>query len=155
MSVKPGLQTLTGNEAAATALELAELDCFAGYPITPSTETTEKIADQAVRKIPRIDAVYKNADSEISSFSMLQGVSAAGGRCATASSSQGILFAFEALHWASTSLLPFVFANTNRSVGSPWSIHPDHTDSMCFRDCFIPQLYCETAQEVLDLVLWG
>src|SRR3989344_3779530 len=62
---------------------------------------------------------------------------------------------FELLHWATTGQLPLVIANVNRSLGAPWSIHPDHTDSLLFRDLFMPQIYCASAQEALDMVLWA
>jgi pyruvate/2-oxoacid:ferredoxin oxidoreductase alpha subunit len=43
--------------------------------------------------------------------------------------------------------------NVNRSVFAPWSIEPDLSDSMSQRDTGWIQLYCASAQEVLDSVL--
>ena len=83
------------------------------------------------------------------------GVATAGGRYGTATSSQGLALMFELLHWATTAQLPLVIVNANRSLGAPWSIHPDQTDSLLFRDLFMPQIYCASVQEVLDMVLWA
>ena len=43
--------------------------------------------------------------------------------------------------------------NVNRSVFAPWSLEPDLADSMSQRDTGWIQLYCSSAQEVLDSVL--
>lgn len=148
-----GKMVLTGNKAAAYGFALAELDVFGGYPITPSTEITEEMALLASRGI--ISTSYRNTDSELASVALGIGVATAGGRYGTATSSQGLALMFELLHWATTAQMPLVIANTNRSLGAPWSIHPDQTDSLIFRDLFMPQIYCASVQEVLDMVLWA
>jgi pyruvate/2-oxoacid:ferredoxin oxidoreductase alpha subunit len=48
-----------------------------------------------------------------------------------------------------------VIVNVNRAIFAPWSIEPDLTDSMSQRDTGWIQLYCSSAQEVLDSVLCG
>ncbi len=148
-----GKTILTGNKAAAYGFALAELDVFGGYPITPSTEITEEMAALASRGI--ISTTYRNTDSELASMALGIGVATAGGRYGTATSSQGLALMFELLHWATTAQLPLVIVNTNRSLGAPWSIHPDQTDSLLFRDLFMPQIYCASVQEALDMVLWA
>ena len=148
-----GPMVLTGNEAAALAFGLANPDAFGGYPITPSTEVTEEIAELALKHI--IDTTYRNLDSELASIAFGIGVSTARGRYGTATSSQGLALMCELLHWASTARLPIFIANVNRSLGSPWSIHPDQSDSLLFRDMFLLQFYCKNVQEVLDMVLWA
>ena len=49
--------------------------------------------------------------------------------------------------------MPLVVVNINRAVFAPWSIEPDLSDSMSQRDTGWIQLYCSSAQEVLDSVL--
>lgn len=146
-------QVLTGNQAAAHGFRLARLDVFGNYPITPVTEVGENMARFHAEGL--IAADYVNTDSEYASCALGIGVSSAGGRYGIATSSQGLLYMFEPLHWASLARLPFVIANANRSVGPPWSIYPDMTDSVLCRDLFLPQLYCETVQEVCDMILWA
>lgn len=148
-----GKVILTGNKAAACGFALAELDVFGGYPITPSTEITEEMARLASQGI--ISATYRNTDSELASVALGIGVATAGGRYGTATSSQGLALMFELLHWATTAQLPLVIVNVNRSLGAPWSIHPDQTDSLLFRDLFMPQIYCASVQETLDMILWA
>ena len=135
-----GKTILTGNKAAAYGFALAELDVFGGYPITPSTEITEEMALLTSRGV--ISTTYRNTDSELASMALGIGVATAGGRYGTTTSSQGLALMFELLHWATTAELPLVIVNTNRSLGAPWSIHPDQTDSLLFRDLFMPQIYC-------------
>lgn len=151
--LRSGRMVLTGNKAAAYGFALAELDVFGGYPITPSTEITEEMAAFASRGM--IATTYRNTDSELASMALGIGVATAGGRYGTATSSQGLALMFELLHWATTARLPLVIANTNRSLGAPWSIYPDQTDSLLFRDLFMPQIYCSSVQEVLDMILWA
>lgn len=151
--LRSGRVVLTGNKAAAYGFALAELDVFGGYPITPSTEITEEMAAFASKGV--IAATYRNTDSELASMALGVGVATAGGRYGTATSSQGLALMFELLHWATTARLPLVIANTNRSLGAPWSIHPDQTDSLLFRDLFMPQIYCASVQEALDMILWA
>ena len=148
-----GKMILTGNKAAAYGFALAKLNVFGGYPITPSTEVTEEIAAMASSGL--ISTTYRNTDSELASMALGIGVATAGGRYGTATSSQGLALMFDLLHWATTSQLPMVIVNVNRSLGAPWSIHPDQTDSLLFRDLFMPQIYCASVQEALDMVLWA
>jgi pyruvate/2-oxoacid:ferredoxin oxidoreductase alpha subunit len=77
----------------------------------------------------------------------------AGVRTFTATSSQGLLYAHEQLHRASRERVPLVMVNVNRSIFAPWSLEPDLSDSMSQRDTGWVQLYCSSAQEVLDSVL--
>ncbi|MFY9461881.1 MAG: hypothetical protein WAP51_01620 [Candidatus Sungiibacteriota bacterium] len=151
--LKSGPMVLTGNKAAAYGFALAGLDVFGGYPITPSTEITEEMAALASRGL--ISTTYRNTDSELASMALGIGVSTAGGRYGTATSSQGLALMFELLHWATTAQLPLVIANTSRSLGAPWSIHPDQTDSLLLRDLFMLQIYSASVQEALDMVLWA
>lgn len=154
MNLETGKMVLTGNKAAAYGFALAGLDVFGGYPITPSTEITEEMAKLASEG--KINTTYVNTDSELASAALGIGVSTHGGRYGTATSSQGLaLMMGELGNWLYTSELPVVIANVNRSLGSPWSIHPDHTDSLLFRDFFMPQIYCATVQECLDMILWA
>jgi hypothetical protein len=78
------------------------------------------------------------------------GASAAGGRVATATSSQGMALMWEMLHIASGYRLPILMALVNRALSAPLNIHGDHSDGMGMRDCGWIQLFCENAQEAYD-----
>jgi pyruvate/2-oxoacid:ferredoxin oxidoreductase alpha subunit len=141
---------VTANEAAARAAVLARVRAIGCYPITPQTLIVEKLAQLVAG---RDDVEFANLESEHSMFGYVIGAARAGVRTFTATSSQGLLYAHEQLHRASRERVPLVVVNVNRAVFAPWSIEPDLTDSMSQRDTGWIQLYCASAQEVLDSVL--
>jgi len=101
----------------------------------------------------RDDVEFANVESEHSMFGYAIAASRTGVRAFTATSSQGLLYAHEQLHRASRERVPLVVVNVNRAVFAPWSIEPELSDSMSQRDTGWIQLYCSSAQEVLDSVL--
>jgi pyruvate/2-oxoacid:ferredoxin oxidoreductase alpha subunit len=141
---------MTANEAAAHAAMLARARAMGCYPITPQTLIVEKLADLVAG---RDDVEYANLESEHSMFGYVIAAARAGVRTFTATSSQGLLYAHEQLHRASRERVPLVVVDVNRAVFAPWSIEPDLTDSMSQRDTGWIQLYCASAQEVLDTIL--
>jgi pyruvate ferredoxin oxidoreductase alpha subunit len=145
-----GRTVLTGNEAAAVAVVLARVQQIACYPITPQTLIVERLAELVAG---RDDIVFANLDSEHSMFGYALASQRAGSRCFAATSSQGLLYSHEQLHRASRERIPLVAVNVNRSVVAPWSLEPDLADSMSQRDTGWIQLYCSSAQELLDTVL--
>ncbi len=140
-----------GNLAAAYAVKLANVRVVAAYPITPQTAVIEKIAEFIANG--QMNAEYIKVESEHSAMSACIGASAAGVRTFTATSSQGLLYMHEMLHWASGSRLPIVMAQVNRAIAPPWSIWTDHNDSISQRDTGWIQFYCENNQDILDTVL--
>ena len=143
-------QVLTANDAAARAALLARVQAIGCYPITPQTLIVERLAELVAG---REDVQFTNLESEHSMFGFVVGAARTGVRTFTATSSQGLLYAHEQLHRASRERIPLVAVNVNRAVFAPWSIEPDLSDSMSQRDTGWVQLYCSTAQEVLDSVL--
>jgi len=145
-----GRVVLTGNEAAAYGALLARVRAIGCYPITPQTLIVERLADLVAG---RDDVEFANLESEHSMFGYVIAASRAGVRTFTATSSQGLLYAHEQLHRASRERVPLVVVDVNRAVFAPWSIEPDLSDSMAQRDAGWIQLYCSSAQELLDSVL--
>ena len=145
-----GRTVLTGNEAAAVAAVLARIQQVACYPITPQTLIVEKLADLTAN---RDDIVFANLESEHSMFGYALAAERTGSRCFTATSSQGLLYSHEQLHRASRERTPLVAVNVNRSIVAPWSLEPDLADSMSERDTGWIQLYCSSAQELMDSIL--
>lgn len=141
----------TGNYAAAYAVKLAKVKVIAAYPITPQTSVIEKIAEFIANS--EMSAEYIKVESEHSAMSACIGASAAGVRTFTATSSQGLLYMHEMLHWASGSRLPIVMAQVNRAIAPPWSIWTDHNDSISQRDTGWIQFYCENNQDILDTLI--
>jgi pyruvate ferredoxin oxidoreductase alpha subunit len=145
-----GRAVMTANEAAAYAVVLARVRAIGCYPITPQTLIVERLADLVAG---RDDVEYANLESEHSMLGYVIAASRVGVRTFTATSSQGLLYAHEQLHRASRERVPLVMVNVNRSIFAPWSLEPDLSDSMSQRDAGWIQLYCSSAQEVLDSVL--
>jgi pyruvate ferredoxin oxidoreductase alpha subunit len=145
-----GRVVMTANDAAAYAVVLARAQAIGCYPITPQTLIVERLAELVSG---RTDVEYANLESEHSMFGYVIAASRAGVRTFTATSSQGLLYAHEQLHRASRERVPLVAVNVNRSLLAPWSLEPDLTDSLSQRDTGWIQLYCSSAQEVLDSIL--
>jgi pyruvate ferredoxin oxidoreductase alpha subunit len=67
-------------------------------------------------------------ESEHAAMSACVGAASAGGRVATATSSQGFALMVEVLYQASGMRLPIVLNVVNRALASPLNIHGDHAD---------------------------
>jgi pyruvate ferredoxin oxidoreductase alpha subunit len=141
----------TGNRGVAEAVREAKPGVIAAYPITPQTEIVELIAQFVAGGT--MAGTYIPVESEHSAMAACIGASAAGVRTFTATSSQGLLYMHEMLHWAAGARVPVVMANVNRAVAPPWNVWADHTDSLSQRDTGWLQVYVATAQEAYDTTL--
>lgn len=151
MSPAAARKMATGNQAAAFAVRQAGVEVVAAYPITPQTEIVETIAGFV--ESGQMDASYIRVESEHSALAACIGASASGARAFTATSSHGLLYMHEMIHWAAGARLPIVMVNVNRAVGPAWNIWAEHTDSLSQRDTGWMQFYAATVQEVYDTVL--
>jgi len=145
-----GRTVMTANEAAAVGVLLARVQAIACYPITPQTLIVERLAELYAG---RDDAEFANLESEHSMFGYAVAAARTGIRAFTATSSQGLLYAHEQLHRTSRERVPLVAVNVNRSIFAPWSLEPDLSDSLSQRDTGWIQVYCTSAQEMLDSIL--
>lgn len=138
----------TGNQAVAYGVKECDVEVVAAYPITPQTEVVETVASFV--ETGTMKASYIRVESEHSALAACVGASATGARAFTATSSQGLLYMHEMIHWASGARLPIVMANINRAVGPAWNIWAEHTDALSQRDTGWLQFYASTVQEVYD-----
>lgn len=145
------VQIMTGNTAAATAVKLCQVQVVAAYPITPQTSVTETLS-QFIES-GELKAEYVRVESEHSAMTVCISASTVGARVFTSTSSHGLLYMHEQLHWAAGSRLPIVMCCVNRGVGAPWSIFNDQQDSISQRDTGWIQLYCRDNQEIIDTVI--
>ncbi len=141
----------TGNQSVAYAVKECDVELVAAYPITPQTEVVETIASLVETK--KMNASYIRVESEHSALAACIGASATGARAFTATSSHGLLYMHEMIHWAAGARLPIVMANINRAVGPAWNIWAEHTDSLSQRDTGWIQFYASTVQEVYDTTI--
>ena len=144
---------MTGNEAVALATKLAGVKFVSAYPITPQTAIVEKIAEMVANE--KMDAKFIEVESEHSAMASVMGSELTGVRSFTASSSHGILYMHEMLNWVAGMRLPILMAVVNRSIGPPWNIWADHSDTMTQRDTGWMQLYGESNQEAMDTIILG
>lgn len=142
---------ISGCTAAAEAVRLAQVEVIAAYPITPQTHIVQTLSNDVFNG--RLNAEFVAVEGEHSAMSATVGASMTGARAFTASSSQGLAYMHEVLHYAAGLRTPLVMAVANRSMASPVSIFVDHQDSLPQRDTGFMQYYAENCQDILDLIL--
>jgi 2-oxoglutarate ferredoxin oxidoreductase subunit alpha len=132
------LMFVQGNEACVQGALYAGVNFFAGYPITPSTEIAELLAE----KLPEKGGKFIQMEDEIASMCAIIGASLTGHKVMTATSGPGFSLKQEAIGYACMAEIPCVIANVQRggpSTGNPthvsqgdinqarWGTHGDHS----------------------------
>lgn len=115
---------MKGNEAIGEAAVVAGCRHYFGYPITPQTELTEYMA----RRMPQVNGVFLQAESEIAAINMVYGAAGAGARVMTSSSSPGISLKQEGISYIAGAELPCVIVNMMRGGPGLGSIQPGQAD---------------------------
>ena len=116
MENKPRL--IQGNRAVAEGAIAAGVDFFAGYPITPSTEVAEILADM----LPKNGGRFIQMEDEIAGMAAIIGAALTGKKAFTASSGPGISLKQENVGYAAITETPCVIVNVQRlgpSTGGP------------------------------------
>lgn len=144
---------MTGNEAVAHGVRLSRVRFVSAYPITPQTTIVEKLAEMVAND--ELQARYVEVESEHSAMAAVFASEITGVRSYTATSSHGLLYMHEMLHWTAGQRLPLVMSVVNRALGPPWNIWADQSDSMNQKDTGWLQVYCESNQEALDTIIMG
>ena len=146
-------EMMTGNLAAAWGARLADVDYVPAFPITPQTEIVEALSKWC--GTGELNARFVTLDSEHSMMTAAGAAAATGARVFTATSSQGLLYAFEVLYTVAGWRAPLVLVNVSRALAAPITLEPDHNDVLAARDSGFLQIHAETCQEVLDSILMG
>jgi pyruvate/2-oxoacid:ferredoxin oxidoreductase alpha subunit len=122
----PALEPLVlkGNHAASIGALLAGCRHFFGYPITPSTEGAELMA----QLLPRLDGVFVQAVSEVATVNMMYGCGGAGLRSMTFTSSPGFSLMLEGISYMVGAQVPGVFVNVMRGGPGLGNIAPEQAD---------------------------
>jgi 2-oxoglutarate ferredoxin oxidoreductase subunit alpha len=128
---------LQGNEAMVEGAIAAGCRFFAGYPITPASEISERMA----YRLPQVDGTFIQMEDEIASLGAVIGSSLAGVKSMTATSGPGFSLMQENLGYGCMVEAPCVVVNVMRggpSTGLPtspaqgdvlqarWGTHGDH-----------------------------
>jgi 2-oxoglutarate ferredoxin oxidoreductase subunit alpha len=145
----------TGNFAVAEGAMTAGLRFYAGYPITPSSEIFEYLAEE----LPKRGGVVVQMEDEIASINAVIGASWAGAKAMTATSGPGFSLMAEAIGLAVVTETPVVIVNVMRagpSTGAPtktsqsdvfqarWASHGDY---------IVPVYAPWSVQEAYDLTI--
>ncbi len=144
-----------GDEAYAYGALLAGCRFYAGYPITPATETAEVMS----KLLPRIGGTFIQMEDEIASMGAIIGGSLAGVKSMTVTSGPGFSLMQENLGYACMSETPCVVVDVQRSgpsTGQP--TEPSQGDVMQARwgshgDYEIIALAPNSVQESLELTI--
>ncbi len=144
-----------GNTALAHGALAAGCNFFGGYPITPSTEIAEVMAEE----LPKIGGHFIQMEDEIAGIASIIGASMAGAKALTATSGPGFSLKQENLGLAYIAEIPIVVVDVMRggpSTGAPtrtaqqdvmqarWGTHGDHATI-----CYSPS----SVQECFDLAI--
>ena len=147
------IKVLTGNYSAAEAAALCRPDLIAAYPITPQSSVVEYLAGMVNNG--KIDAEMVQVESEHTAMSVVQGAAAGGGRVFTATAAQGLALMYEPYFRMSTLRMPMVMALSTREMTSPETVWSGQQDAMSVRDAGWIQVYCDSNQEIVDMVIQG
>jgi len=145
------MKVVEGSYAVAHAVMRCRPDVISAYPITPQTHIVENLSQMVADG--ELDSEFLTVDSEFSALSVLVGASAAGGRCYSSTTSQGLALMYEVLYNVSGMRLPIVMNVANRAVGAPLNIWNDQQDAVGARDVGWLQIYVEDVQEAVDTTL--
>ena len=153
--VMSGAFFIDGDHACAEGAIAAGCRFVAGYPITPSTEVVERIAE----RFPLIGGVFIQMEDEIASSIAIQGAAWAGKKAMTVTSGPGFSLMMEHIGLAAMTETPCVFIDVQRagpSTGLPTL--PAQGDMMQARwgshgDYGIIALCPNSPQESFDLTI--
>jgi 2-oxoglutarate ferredoxin oxidoreductase subunit alpha len=115
---------MTGNEAIAEAAISAGCRFYAGYPITPQNEIPAYFS----RRMPEVNGIFIQAESEVAAINMVFGASSTGARAMTSSSSPGISLKQEGISYLAGCSLPAVIVNVMRAGPGLGDIKPAQSD---------------------------
>lgn len=115
---------MKGNEAIGEAAIRAGCKNYFAYPITPQSEVAEYLA----KRLPEVDGVFLQGESEVAVGYMIFGAAGAGERVMTTSSSPGISLMSEAISYIAAAQVPAVFVNIMRGGPGLGGILPSQAD---------------------------
>ena len=140
-----------GNTAMAHGALAAGCNFFGGYPITPSTEIAEVMAEE----LPKKGGHFMQMEDEIGGIAAAIGASIAGAKALTATSGPGFSLKQENLGLAYIAEIPIVVVDVMRggpSTGTPtspsqgdvmqarWGTHGDHA-TICYSPSSVQECY--------------
>lgn len=144
-------EVMTGTDAVAQAIKLADVDVMAAYPIRPYDAVMATVNRMIANG--EMDAEFIVADSEHSQFEIGKHASMVGARAFIGSAGVGWMYGMEALVVTSSLRLPVLALVGNRALDDPGAFGVEHNDALMVRDTGWMLYWVESAQEGLDMAL--
>ena len=144
-------ELISGSEAIAHAVRLADVDMLTAYPIRPYDTVMQYVSKMIADG--DFDCEYIVAESEHSQFEIVKHASTVGARVFVGSSGVGWLYAFEPLAVTAGLRLPMIAMVGNRALDDPGAFGVEHNDALAVRDLGWMLNWVSTAQEALDTAL--
>lgn len=119
--VLTGTHFMLGNFAAVEGALAAGCNFFAGYPITPANEVSERMAE----RMPEVGGVFLQGEDELCSIYALAGASLAGAKVMTATASAGFDYMAEGIEYAISDEIPMVIMDVQRTRGENFATQAD------------------------------
>ena len=142
---------MSGSEAVAEALVLADLDVVTAYPIRPYDTVMQAIAKKIANG--QLVAEYIVAEGEHSQFEIVKHASTVGARVFCGSSGVGWMYAMECLVVTPPLRVPMVALVGNRALDDPGAFGVEHNDALVVRDLGWMLCWVDSSQEALDTTL--
>jgi pyruvate ferredoxin oxidoreductase alpha subunit len=144
---------ISGSEAVAEALTLADIDVVTAYPIRPYDTVMQAIAKKIANG--QLVAEYIVAEGEHSQFEIVKHASTVGARVFCGSSGVGWAYAMECLVVTPPLRVPMLALVGNRALDDPGAFGVEHNDALFVRDLGWMLCWVDTSQEALDTTLIG
>src|SRR5436305_6804443 len=142
---------ISGSEACAEALTLADLDVVTAYPIRPYDTVMQAIAKKIANG--KLTAEYIVAEGEHSQFEVVKHASTVGARVFCGSSGVGWMYAMECLTVTPPLRVPMVCMVGNRALDDPGAFGVEHNDALFVRDLGWMLCWLDTSQEAIVTTL--
>lgn len=119
--VLTGTHFMLGNHAVVEGALAAGCNFFAGYPITPANEISERMAE----RMPQVGGKFLQGEDELCSVFALTGASLAGAKAMTATASAGFNYMQEGIGYAVAAEIPLVIVDVQRCRGENFATQAD------------------------------
>ncbi len=151
--VLSGVHFMLGNYAAVEGALSAGCDFFAGYPITPANEISERMA----QRMPKLGGKFVQGEDELASIYACAGASLAGAKAMTATASAGFNYMQEGFGYCYAVEIPIVVLDVQRCRGENYA---SQADVMQMRwgasgDYEAIVVCPSSVQELFDYTIWA
>ncbi|MDO4845867.1 MAG: transketolase C-terminal domain-containing protein [Oscillospiraceae bacterium] len=151
--VKTGVHFMLGNYALVEGAISAGCNFFAGYPITPANEISERMS----QRIPETGGNFVQGEDELCSIYACAGAALAGGKAMTATASAGFNYMQEGIGYCYAVEAPVVIANVQRCRGENYASQADVYQMRygASGDYEAIVLCPSSVQELFDYAIWA